>query len=86
MTTIQALNAKTSSHQRPFRVSVWAGNENNPGCRLDGILYATSVGRGITLAVRSFRAGVGKGGHFSDWTVNVEPLRAGETILPAPVG
>ena len=81
--TIQTLNAKTSSHQRAFRVSVWAGSEASPGCRLDGIAYASSLGAAVQRALRAFRAGVGKQGRFSDWTINIEPIRGNEEIVPA---
>ncbi len=83
MNTIHALNPKTNAHQHGFRITVWAGRETSPGSRLTGVVYAQSVGTAIGRAVKSFRRGCGKNGRYSDWTVNVEPLRADETILPA---
>lgn len=83
MGTIQALNAKTSSHQRPYRVTIWAGREDWSGCRAEWVVYGASVRAAVSRAVQSFRGGVGKGQRFSDWTINVEPVRADEDIVPA---
>ena len=82
MATIQALNAKTSAHQRAYRITVWAGQEHSPGCRLDAVIYGSSLPAAVGRAIRAFRRDIGKGGHFTDWTINLEPVRAGETILP----
>ena len=81
MVGIQAINAKTSPNQQPYRITVWAGRETCPGTRLECVVYSTSVPAAIGKAVRSFRRGAGKGGRYTDWTVNVEPLRATEEIL-----
>ena len=83
MSTIQALNARTSPNQRAYRVTVWAGRDTSSGTRANWIIYGSSVPAGIRRARRGFRLGPGKSGRYTDWTVNVEPLRAEETILPA---
>jgi hypothetical protein len=85
MAEIQALNERTSPSQSRYRVTVWAGRETSPGVRAEWVIYGTGVPGVIGRAVRSFRCGPGKNGRFSDWTVNVEPIRADETILPAPL-
>ncbi len=83
MADIAALNKKASPNQQGYRVSVWAGSESAPGVRGDWVVYGSSVPAAMARAVRSFRKGPAKGRRFTDWTVNVEPLRADETILPA---
>lgn len=82
MASIQALNVKKSPRQQPYRVTVWAGSENAPGARSEWVIYSTSVHAAIGLAARSFRRGAGKNRRWTDWTVNVEPVRGGETIIP----
>lgn len=83
MATIQALNTKKSNHQRAHRVTVWAGPQSGPGARADWVIYSANVPSAIRRAIRAFRAGVGKNGRYSDWTVNVKPIREGEDIIPA---
>jgi len=82
MSTIQALNERTSPNQRAYRVTVWAGRDTSPGTRANWIIYGSGVAAVIGRAVRSFRRGPGKSGRYTDWTVSVEPLRADERILP----
>ena len=86
MPQIQALNAKTSPNQQPYRITVWAGSESAPGVRGDWAVYSSSIPAAIAKAVRSFRKGPAKGRRFSDWTVNVEPMRADDVILPSEKG
>lgn len=80
MNQIQALNRPKNQHQKAHRITVWAGRETSPGVRGEWVVYGTSVPAAIGRAVRFFRRNAGKNGRFSDWTVNVEPLRADETI------
>ena len=84
MPIIKALNAPKSSRQQPYRVTVWGGSENVPGVRAEWIIYSTSVQTAIGLAARTFRRLCAKKRRFTDWTVNVEPPRADETIEPMP--
>ena len=81
--TIRALNTATNRSMRAHRITVWAGRETSPGTRAEWIIYGTSVPTVVAKAVRSFRRGAGKSARFTDWTINVEPLRADETIIPA---
>jgi hypothetical protein len=83
MGTIQALNAKKSNHQRGHRVMVWAGTENTPGHRANWVIYGGSVAAAVGKAIRTFRRDVAPNARLTDWMVNVEPLRADETIVPA---
>ncbi len=62
---------------------MWAGNESSPGVRADWVVYGKQIWTVMALAVKSFRKSCGKGRKFSDYTVNVEPLRADEEILAA---
>ena len=71
MSTIQALNARTSPNQRAHRVTVWAGRQESPGTRANWIIYGSGISAVISRAVRSFRRGPGKSGRYTDWVVNV---------------
>ena len=83
MSEIQALNRPKSSHQHPYRITIWAGSPSTPGVRAEWVLYAGSAPAALGLAARRLRNGPGKKRHLQDWTVNLEPVREGETILPA---
>lgn len=84
MPTIHALNAPTSPRQQPYRVTIWGGSENLPGVRAEWIIYSTAIQTAIGLAARAFRRGPAKNRRFTDWTVNVEPVRADEVVIPVP--
>ena len=77
---IQAINSQKSRNQRAHRVTVWAGSESDPGVRAEWVVYASNVPGAVARAVRFFRAGPAKKRRFTDWTVNVGPLVAGEVI------
>ena len=83
MSDIKAINRKKSPTQKAHRVTVWAGRETSPGIRGDWVVYSSSVSAAIGQAVRYFRRNPGSGGRYTDWTVNVEPLRADETVIAA---
>ncbi len=81
MATIQALNKQTNPHQAGFRLSIWAGRENTPGLRGDWVVYASNIQAAVGKGLRHFRRVIAPKARFSDWTINVEPLRADETIV-----
>ena len=83
MTPIRALNRKKSPNQHAYRVSVWGGSENIPGVSAEWVIYGSGVAAVVGRAIRTFRRGVAKKRRFSDWTVNVEPLRESETVIDA---
>ena len=83
MSTIQALNVKTSAHQGAFRITAWAGRETTSGIRADWVVYAPNVRSAVSRALKQFRRVTAPSQRFSDYTVTSEPLRADETILPA---
>ena len=84
-TTIQALNPRTSPNQRDYRVQVWAGSESQPGVGISWVVRGSGIAAVIGRAARAFRASHIRGRRFTDWTINVEPLRGGETIIePEP--
>ncbi len=83
MTPIQALNRRKSPTQAAYRISVWAGSESRPGIRANWVIYGSGIPAVIGKAVRHFRKVTAPNARYSDWTVNVEPLREGEIIIEA---
>lgn len=83
MADIHALNKRKSPNQQAYRVSVWGGSENIPGVSAEWVIYGTGVSAVVARAIRTFRRGAAKKRRFSDWTVNVEPLRADEQVIEA---
>ena len=78
--TIQVLNPRTSPNQRAFRIHVWGGAESIPGVQGAWVVYGSSLPAAVARTLRHFRRTAAKGRRFTDWTVNVEPLRAGEIV------
>lgn len=81
--TIQALNHRTSPSHKAYRVSVWGGSESIPGVAISWVIYGTTVPAVLARAARAFRVGPAKNRRFTDWTLNVEPLRGDERVIPA---